>query len=875
MKEPELPKNEADRLRSLTATGLLDTPPEERFDRLTRIAQRVFGVKIALVSLVDRNRQWFKSRQGLTVQETSRDVSFCAHAILQQNLFVVDDTLDDDRFFDNPLVTDDPCIRFYAGAPLVSPDGFSLGTLCIIDDLPRTLSPEQKMLLRDLAECVEEEIRHGQRERYYRSLERLSLLHNESRGNPTEYLRDGLRLGCEYLKLPYGIISHIQGEDYRVVVQVSPPGTLEDEQTFDLRDTYCALTLEAEQVLAIDHMAESAYASHPCYRKFGLESYIGIPLNVGGRRYGTLNFSSPDTRRPSGFSDFDHEFLLLLASWVSSLLERWEVESVLQRYRQVEQAVARAQESFINRPQHPQAFSELLGEVLRFTESAYGFIGEILHDDDGRPYMKTNTITNIAWDDASHQFYEDNVSEGLEFRNLDTLFGAVITSGQPVLNNRLEGDPKGSGVPNGHPPIQSFLGLPIHHGSELVGMMGLANRPSGYHDTLVNDLGPLLRTVGQLMEATRNQRQQRAAEEDLKRSEARLRGLFELSPVGIALNELDSGRFLEVNDAYLASSGFSRDELLALDARDVTPQEFTAEDKVQREILVSKGQYGPYEKELIRKDGSRYSVIIHGLLVGDASGRRLIWSIIEDITERKRLALMQREFVSTVSHELRTPLTAISAALIMVSKGVTGELSPQTDSMVRLALRNAGRLTELINDILDMEKLVAGKMTISLEECALLPLLRQVIEDNHTYAERFGVHCELDDQAPECWVAVDPKRLTQVVTNLLSNAVKFSPSDGVVRVTLSRDEGYVRVSVVDRGGGVPADFHSRLFRPFAQADSSDSRRVGGTGLGLAISKKLMDKMNGRIGYRDTEGGGATFYIDLPEVSENRAMTGGV
>lgn len=866
MKTPELPANETARLHSLRATGLLDTPADECFDRLTRLAQGIFGVKIALVSLVDEKRQWFKSCQGLEVRETSRDISFCGHSILQDQIFVVPNTREDERFRDNPLVTGSPWIGCYAGAPLVSPDGFALGTLCIIDDKPREFSATQLRQLRDLADCVEEEIRHRQRKRYYRALEQLSLLRNDSRGDPREHLRAGLQLGCEYLRLPFGIVSHIRDDDYRVVVQVSPPGALADGQTFSLKDTYCALTLQENKVLAIDHMAGSRYASHPCYRQFGLESYIGISLQVAGRCYGTLNFSSPDARTPTGFSDFDYEFVQLLARWVSFLLERWEVDTELMRYRQVEQAVAQAQASFINRPEHPQAFAELLEEILHFTGSEYGFIGEILHDGDGSPYLKTNTITNLAWNEASRRFYEDNIAEGLEFRNLDNLFGSVIATGQPVLSNRLADDTRSSGTPEGHPTIQNFLGLPIYHGNQFVGMMGLANRAEGYEKSMMEDLAPLLRTVGQLMEASRVQRQQRASELSLKRSEARLRGLFELSPVGIALNELDSGRFLEVNDAYLVSSGYSRAELLALEYRDITPGEYGAEDAIQREILISKGQFGPYEKELIRKDGSHYPVIIYGMLVEDASGRRLIWSIIEDISERKRLAVMQREFVSTVSHELRTPLTAISAALAMVSKGVAGALPVQAETMIGLALRNSERLQELIDDILDMEKLVAGKMSFRFETCALVPLLSRVIEDNHSYAERFSVRCELAGDAPDIRAMADPKRLTQVVANLLSNAIKFSHEGGVVQVRVTREDGYARVAVIDHGVGVPENFQHRLFGAFAQADGSDSRRVGGTGLGLAISKKLADKMNGRIGYCNTDGGGATFYIDLPEVS---------
>lgn len=158
MQSPAIPNNERQRLATLRSMGVLDTAPEERFDRVTRLAQRMFDVPIALVSLIDENRQWFKSHAGLDVRETSREISFCGHSILGEEVFVVPNASDDERFADNPLVTGDPNIRFYAGAPLQAADGHKLGTLCLIDKEPRELTDEQRSMLSDLAEVVEREL---------------------------------------------------------------------------------------------------------------------------------------------------------------------------------------------------------------------------------------------------------------------------------------------------------------------------------------------------------------------------------------------------------------------------------------------------------------------------------------------------------------------------------------------------------------------------------------------------------------------------------------------------------------------------------------------------------------------------------------------
>jgi len=158
MQIPAKPENDAQRVQTLRQMALLDTPPEERFDRLTRMARRWFGVQIALVSLVDENRQWFKSRAGLDVTETPRDVSFCGHALLGDQIFMVPDALEDPRFFDNPLVVHPPHVRFYAGVPLRIADGTKLGTFCIMDDAPRVLDVDECEMLLDMASMVEKEL---------------------------------------------------------------------------------------------------------------------------------------------------------------------------------------------------------------------------------------------------------------------------------------------------------------------------------------------------------------------------------------------------------------------------------------------------------------------------------------------------------------------------------------------------------------------------------------------------------------------------------------------------------------------------------------------------------------------------------------------
>lgn len=230
----------------------------------------------------------------------------------------------------------------------------------------------------------------------------------------------------------------------------------------------------------------------------------------------------------------------------------------------------------------------------------------------------------------------------------------------------------------------------------------------------------------------------------------------------------------------------------------------------------------------------------------------------------KKIDRMKREFVSTASHELRTPLTAIQGSLKLVTSDVLGEIPEKAKDILDIALRNSERLTSIVNDILDIEKLENGKIDINLKSQDLIELINESIKANSAYGKKYQIRYTLNQDSVSATVNVDSGRFIQIMNNLLSNAAKFSPANSMVEIKVSHMNGNIRVAVKDNGVGIDKKLQQTVFDKFAQVDSTDERHSGGTGLGLAISKELVERMGGQIGFTSTLGKGSTFYLDLPK-----------
>jgi PAS domain S-box-containing protein len=341
----------------------------------------------------------------------------------------------------------------------------------------------------------------------------------------------------------------------------------------------------------------------------------------------------------------------------------------------------------------------------------------------------------------------------------------------------------------------------------------------------------------------------------------------ERAPIAVLELEPD-GTVVEVNHAAEILFGYAAAELVGGPVKKLVLPKFHGDfDRTWDELVTTRESVAGLKIRNPRRDGAE--LICEWTVTPLVNFQREVIAVIaqgQDITAQLEAERMKKEFTSTLSHELRTPLTSIIGSLQLINSGVMGEVDEEVAELTQVAERNGQRLLDLINDLLDIEKIESGKLALVPEVIVLDELVRESMLLNKGFGERFQVRFEAREGMPASRVHADRKRLLQVMTNLLSNAAKFSPEGGVVEISGADVGPNVRVSVHDRGSGIPEAFRHRIFGRFTQADSTATRQKGGTGLGLAICKRLIELMHGRIGFDDRPGGGTTFWFELPRHS---------
>ena len=796
---PPLPSNETERLAALHRYRILDTPAEAAFDRITRLAARLFGMPIALISLVDDSRAWFKSCIGFDAREVPRDNTLCSFAVLTDQPLIVPDASQDDRFACNPFVQGEPGVRFYAGAPLLSQDGFNLGTLCLLDSQPHDpLTPEQQATLVDLAALVVDE-----------------------------------------LDLRLAVHQSIQSEEkYRALFESIDEGFCVVEVLFDADDK------------PIDHRILRA---NPAFeRQCGItnpEGKTARELVPGVEQFWNDLYAqviqTGESIRTKIHSDvFDRWFHVLVSRVNDAALP--QVAIVFSDISERKRAEIALQ----------QTLDELERQVRKFDAIATA-IPDFIYTFDlsGRFTFVNQPLLNLwqkTLDEAlGKNFFELDYPADLAVRLQDQI-QQVIETRQPLKDET----PYTGAVETG---IYEYVLVP-----------------------LLDANGAVEAVAG----VTRDITDRKHTEAALRVSENRLRLALESAELGTWDFNPVTG-VLQWDEQCKAMFGLSPEVEVdyGIFLSGLHPDERDRTDQVVQTSLnpESGGEYDIEYRTIGIEDGVERWIAAKGKAFFNPAGLaiRFIGTVL-DMTEPKRAVaererLLQQEqaaretaeranrvkdeFLAVLSHELRSPLNPILGWTRLLQSGKL-DAARQSDALQTIE-RNAKLQSQLIEDLLDISRIMQGKLSLVAAPVSLTFVVSAALETVRLAAEAKQIQITLDlpSIAP---VSGDAARLQQVVWNLLTNAVKFTPTGGQVTVELRQIDQMAQLCVTDTGKGIDPQFLPHVFEYFRQEDGSTTRRFGGLGLGLAIVRQIVELHGGTVQAESQgENQGATFRVQLP------------
>ncbi len=554
-------------------------------------------------------------------------------------------------------------------------------------------------------------------------------------------------------------------------------------------------------------------------------------------------------------------------------------QEMLERRQQVLDMLRRILSGFMEQTDLRATSGLFVEELLKLSNSQLGFAGEIEYRDDNSPCLRIYYINNIAWDQASAEDYRIMQEQGyLRFCRLDNLFGAAIKGRQTVISNDPAHDPRGGGLPPGHPQIKNFLAIPVFYGEDLIGLYGLANKPGGYDEELLHFLEPCSATYGSLIHSTHLLRARSRASQALVESEQRLQFALRAAGAGTFYCDPDAGHNYW-DDRSLEIFGISRENFQGgyMDwARRLYPEDLhILEQAMENASIFHSEDNLDLQYRILRPDQSIRHIHSQAFMIRDNSGQlKKISGLHFDISEQKQAEtdlIQAREaaeaanrakstFLANMSHELRTPLNALMGYAQILQHD--GRLSEEQQEKIDIIYRSGEYLLTLINDILDLAKIEAGRFELMIGSCDLKGLLAVSVEIFSIRARNKGIqfNYQPSDTLPGR-VRADEKRLRQILFNLLSNAVKFTEK-GEVRLEADYQNGELNLNIRDTGVGISKQDLNTIFHPFQQAGSSEYK-IQGTGLGLTITRNLIELMKGRLEVHSEPGVGSLFQVYLP------------
>ena len=818
MIKPPTPKNENARLRTLTDLAILDTLPESVYDDITLLASQICGTPIALISLVDNDRQWFKSRVGLDLAETPREVSFCAHALeSDETIFEIPNARVDDRFAGNPLVKGPSNFAFYAGAPLVAPTGVCLGTLCVIDERPKNLDDAQKRALSALASQVMALFEARKTAR------RLNEQQQRERDLTEIAEADRIQLQLVFDVSPVGM-ALVRGPDFNFEKVNEAFKSL-----FAQREYLGRNWVEVYEELADSPFFEIMTKVYLTGKRYAEKNVPVTVLAASGqleRRFHNLTYD-----RIEGPDGLSHGVLLQAVDVTEEISIRHEV---IEKETLAAELRLRLHDTLHSMP--------ISVSILEGPEHEYSYVNDA-HTD----------IYGGTADFVGKTFREAVPS--LESSRIPALLDEVFASGQPFYDGEFTID------------------IPQANGSTRVTITKFSMQPlSDIHGT-VTGVAITAVDVTDLV----NARREIAHQSDLVRTSTaaltRLAAVVESSQDFIGMSDVHF-RPIFLNDGGRKMSGFGGREIRRARIKEFfVPRDF---EKLNSEVVPGLMTDGFWRGELALKHFETGATIpvyydIFQILDPETSKPIAYATVTRDISERKTFEKDIREsrdlaekansaksaFLANMSHEIRSPLGAIMGfATLLKDPGLVRE---ELLNFAGIIERNSHHVLRIVDDILDLSKVEAGKMLIEHIVFSLSDLLADFTSLMALKARDKGVdfHLEMSSSIPEC-IYSDPTRLRQILTNIVGNAIKFTER-GQVRMSVRYHDRQLHFSVRDTGVGLSQEQARRLFRAFHQSDSSTTRKFGGTGLGLVLTRRLAEAMGGFFDLQSSEVGVGSIF----------------
>jgi PAS domain S-box-containing protein len=919
-------ETERKRLRALQSYRILDTAPEPAFDEIAELAAYIFQAPIALVSLVDGERQWSKAYVGVKAMPTPREDTFCATAIglAPNSVMVVEDAKADPAFADNPYVAGSPFIRFYAGALITDPEGCNLGTLCVMDFAPRARPSDADLgRLQSLARRVVDQLARARAERSLAEQRRLLAMssighwHTDLKSGAltwsdevyriTGHPRDGPLDRATLLHMIEGsppealtdfdraMSDHANHEQHRQVRR--PDGEIRDLQTLrvpevDEHGETIGFLGVVRDVTDSQRALQTLQKSKARYKLLA-ENMADVVTSI--QLDGTSDYVSPAVHALLGYRPYEMD-----GGQVQDFVYPDDRPLILATI--AEMAAGREEATLQHRALHHDGHAVWVETRFRLVRDAAGRPQEmvaVVRDISDRRALEVQLAASeararriiadanqaiVCIDDFGRVLDWNHFAEVTFGWRADEVLGKELYNIIVPARNRaihiaqLEHVRKTGEIGEGDHRIE--LTAVRRNGDEfpVEAAISATRTPDGWQFTsLMHDIS-----------------ERRAQMEVFETA-------FTHASVGMALVDL-SGRLNKVNQAFCNIVGYTEDELLNMDFRRIAHPDDQGPDLVQLARLIA-GEIQSYsrDKRYVKKDGGTvWTNLSVSLASGPDGGPRHFISQIQDQTarieaqealERQRQALAaitdqlatakeaaeaanraKSEFLANMSHELRTPLNGVIgfSRLLAESPNLTDE-----DQRRILLVRGAAEaLNSLINDVLDFSKLEAGAVQLEARPFSVGDMVSEALSMVEPLATEKAL--ELKILGEDAGVLVGDKyRLRQVLLNLLSNAVKFT-NEGAITIHLETaprpdNRRWLKVEVVDQGIGIEPEKIPNLFRRFSQADGSVTRNFGGTGLGLAISRELIELMGGRIGAASAPGQGATFWFEV-ELERGRAAS---